>query len=187
MAIHHSPVLACLLSKTHSGPLTLPNLDPLAFYHIYLWMRKKELTILKVCTRANISTGTQIACTLLCRMFAAALHLDIVAIQLPILGELIASMATARDAGERTPILPGTVIEVWEIGDRDYVLRQLVLLELRDAFSRKPLPEYEEYERCFDMILSSIASGGGKWDGGVILAGRYPVGAACKALLGLLG
>lgn len=82
MVIHHSPVIAYPLPKTRSDTLALPNIDPDAFHHIYVWMSQDKLDLLADCTRANISTGIQDACTLLCRMSAAASHLEIAGISL---------------------------------------------------------------------------------------------------------
>ena len=152
MVIYHSPVIAYLLPKTRSDTLALPNIDPDAFYHIYVWMSQDKLDVLADYTRSNISTGIQDACTLLCRMFAAASHLEIAGIQPLLLEQLEAAFAMARNEGRRTPVAPRTVMEVWEYDGEEYVLWKLLLEELCVAFSNKPRPVYAEYEQCLEAI-----------------------------------
>ena len=152
MVIYHSPVIAYLLPKTRSDTLALPNIDPDAFYHIYVGMSQDKLDVLTDCTRTSISTGVRDACTLLCRLFAAASHLEIAGIQPLLLEQLEAAFAMARNKGRRTPVAPSTLMEVWEYDGEEYVLWKLLLEELCVAFSNKPRPVYAEYEQCLEAI-----------------------------------
>lgn len=138
MVIYHSPVIAYLLPKTRSDTLALPNIDPDAFHHIYVSMSQDQLDVLADRTRTNISTGIRDACTLLCRMFAAASHLEIAGIQPLLLEQLKVAFAMARNERMRTPVAPSTVMEVWEYDGEEDVLWKLLLEELCVAFSQKP-------------------------------------------------
>ena len=128
---------------------------------------ENKLDVLTDCTRLSNDTATtttgaiEDACTLLCRMYLAARHLQITAIQPPILEQLETAFAIARAAGRRTPILPSTIMEVWEYeyeyesdndGGEESELWKLLLRELCLAFSSKPLPVFEDYMVCFRTI-----------------------------------
>ena len=164
LLIHHSPVAARLLAnnpaQSGSDTIALPDDDPLAFAHIYRWMYQNQLGILSHCTGGSVPNvaGLQDACTLLCRVFATARYLDMGPIQGLVLDELRAAFAMAREAGERTPMLPSTVMEVWEDGEDgedgegERELWELVLEEMCVAFSRKPVAVFAEYDECFRRI-----------------------------------
>lgn len=116
-------------------------------------MYQDKLGIVDYCTRTGTSTGMQDACTLLCRIFATAYYLEITAVQDLVLDELTAAFAAAREAGMTTPVLPSTVMEVWEDdGGEEGVLWTLVLEEMCVAFSRNPLPVWEDYDECFKQV-----------------------------------
>ena len=58
----------------------------------------------------------------------------------------------AREAGQSTPVVPSTVMEVWEDGGDDCMLWKFVLEEMCVAFSRGPFPVTAEYDECFGKI-----------------------------------
>ena len=117
-------------------------------------MRQDKIDVLSQFTHAAVLTDIQYACTLLCRMHTAATYLDIVPIQPLILEHLKMAFAIARDAGMRTPVVAGSVMEVWQFGGEDYALWKLLGEELCVAFSGKPRPVFADYEDCFEAIGS---------------------------------
>ncbi|KAF6219675.1 hypothetical protein HO133_004144 [Letharia lupina] len=154
LLMYHSPVAARLLAKqTTPDTLALPGHDPFAFTHIYRWMHQDKLDILPYCTRTGTSpTAIQDACTLLCRIFAAARYLDITPIHGLVFQELRAAFAITRDAGKSTPVAPGTVLEVWRDGGEGCGLWKVVLEEMCVAFTRKPMAVFAVYDECFERI-----------------------------------
>ena len=111
-----------------------------------------RLDIIAESIRMNDTNGLEDACTLLCRMFTASSHLEIAAIQFPILDELQTIFRTARNAGRPTPVLPRTVMEVWEFNGEESELWRCLLEELCVAFSSKPMAAFAEYRECFRTI-----------------------------------
>lgn len=118
-------------------------------------------------TSSSILTGLQNACTLLCRVFAAAKDLGIHTLQTLAIDELKIVFATARDGGNVTPVLPSLVLEVWEgcagveenedeeeekEDEEEDLLWQLILNEMCIAFSRKPMPVFAEFDECWKRI-----------------------------------
>lgn len=133
---------------------------------------ENKLDVLTDCTRLSNDTATtptggiEDACTLLCRMYLAARHLQITAIQPPILEQLETAFTIARAAGRRTPILPSIVMEVWQYEsdnneEEESELWKSLLRELCLAFSSKPLPVFEEYQVCFRTIGPFLEKVGG--------------------------
>ena len=115
-------------------------------------MRQDKLDILSQFMYSALLVDIQNACTLLCRMYAAATYLDIVPIRPLILEQLSTAFGMARDAGMRTPVVAKSVMEVWNFGGADYVLWKLLVEELCAAFRGKPRPVFAEYEECFQVI-----------------------------------
>ena len=153
LLIYHSAVARQHLVHK-SGHQPPPNTliaragDPRACFHIIQWMKRDTLSIVS----AISSSGLQDACVLLCRMFALANDLAIPAICAPIVTELRATFALARDLGMSTPVAPGAVMEVWNVGGENSVLWKLLLEELCGAFSSTPRPVYEDYQACIGAI-----------------------------------
>ena len=85
-------------------------------------------------------------------MFALANDLGITTINAPIIEELRAAFALARDLNLTTPVTPSAVMEVWNYGGEDYVLWKLLVEELCGAFASTPRPAYEEFEACIGAI-----------------------------------
>ena len=158
LLIYHSAVARQRLapkSDHQARPNTLiaRDGDPRACFHIIQWMKRDTLPIVSHCTRTAISASDlQDACILLCRIFALANDLAIPAICAPIVTQLRATFTLARDLGMPTPVVPGAVMEVWNVGGENSVLWKLLVEELCGAFSSTPRPVYEDYEACIGVI-----------------------------------
>ena len=108
-------------------------------------------------------------------MYALAGDLDIGYIYAPIVTELKAAFALARELGLNTPVTPSAVMEVWNYGGEKHVLWSLLVEELCDAFSGRPRPVYEEYEACIGAIEPLRLALGMRWEGGFLICWRDKV------------
>ena len=114
---YHSPTLPSLLTPheaTGELYLLLPNDDPSAVTQLVHWMYTNNLDIpLHSDASLNPHQEQQQACTLLCRIWLTSHHPNITAIQPLILRKLNHTITCSHLSLSVTPILPATVVEVY--------------------------------------------------------------------------